>query len=220
MTYTFPEGFIPIGDAFDKALSSIKDLNSVLNRKLDDQECINKFFDDYEAIARDFEKLMRAALADGKLLAFIKTGNGQMEQLVDRESWRPEAFGFPVIESVPYHPTNPGPDTNGQPVFLKTSNFQDWLTAHHLTMPNTFDDVSASPPAFNRPRKIREFDSGLYSTMSNLLARGEATSIMQAATLVADQAKSRGGTRESIIKRLARGYSKIKTSQEIPPSPN
>ena len=155
---------------------------------------------------------MRDALADGKLLAFIKVGNGQMEQLVDRESWRPEAFGFPVIESVPDHPTNPGPNTNGQPVFIKTSNFQDWLTAHNFTMPNTFDDVSASSPAFNLPRKIREFDLGLYPTMSNLLAQGEATSIAEAATLVADRAKTRGGTRESVIKRLARGYSKTKTS--------
>ena len=212
MTDTFPEGFIPIGDAFAKALSSIKDLNSVLNRELEDQESINKFFDDYEAIARDFEKLMRAALVDGKLLAFIKVGNGQMEQLVDRESWRPEAFGFPDIKSVPDPLTNPGPDTNGQPVFLKTNNFQDWLGAHNLTMPNTFDDVSASPPAFNLPRKIRELDSELHSTMSDLLARGEVTSVTQAATLVADQAKTRGGTRESVIKRLARGYSKIKTS--------
>ena len=128
MADTFPEGFIPIRDAFDKALSSIKDCNSVLKRELaGDQERINKFFDDYDAMARDVEKLMRAALDDGDLPAFIKAHNGQMEQLVDRKSWRRESFGVPGIENVPHHLTNPGPDTHGQPVFLSTSNFQKWL---------------------------------------------------------------------------------------------
>ena len=104
MAETFPEGFIPIGDAFAQALTSIKDLNSVLGREpVEDREWINRLFDDYDVIARDVEGLMRGALADGDLPAFIKTKSGQMEQLVDRESWRQPAFGTPSLDSVPHH---------------------------------------------------------------------------------------------------------------------
>jgi hypothetical protein len=139
---------------------------------------------------------MRDALVKGDLLAFIKAHNDQMEQLVDRESWRRKAFGVPGIESVPHHLTNPGPDTHGQPIFLKRSNFDNWLTRHSPKKP------------LNLPKKISEFDSELYSKMSDLLTRGEATSISEAAKLVANQAKTRGGTPESVAKRLARGYSR------------
>jgi hypothetical protein len=128
MVHTYPEGFIPVDDAFAEALSSIKDCNSVLSRELADQGHINKFFDDYDALARDVERLMRDAIADGRLHPFCRTQSGQMEQLVDRESFRPAAFGVPGIENVPHHLSNPGPDTHGQPIFLKISDFREWLT--------------------------------------------------------------------------------------------
>jgi hypothetical protein len=68
--------------------------------------------------------------------------------------------------------------------------------------------VSASPlPTLNAPKKMNELDSALYPIMSDLLSYGEATSVAQAARLVAPRAKNQGGTRESVAKRLARGYS-------------
>ena len=128
MADTFPEGFIPVGDAFDVALSSIRDCNSVLKRELaGNQECIDKFFDDYDVMARYVEGLMRAALADRDLPAFIKAGNGQPEELAERESWRQKSLGVPNLESVPHHLGNPGPDTDGQPALLKRSDFECWL---------------------------------------------------------------------------------------------
>ena len=133
MADTFPEGFIPVGDAFAEALSSIKDCKSVLKEKLvGDQQRINKFFDDYDAMERDVERLMRDALADGDLLAFIKTRSDQVEQLEDRESWRKESFGVPGIESIPHNLTNPGPDTDGRPAFLKSDDFESWLRPYRL----------------------------------------------------------------------------------------
>ena len=132
MADTFPEGFIPVGDAFAEALSSIKECNSVLSRELADQGDINKYFDDYDALARDVERLMRDAIADGRLRPFCKTQSGQMEQLVDRESWRKESFGVPGIESIPHNLTNPGPDTDGRPAFLKSDDFESWLRPYRL----------------------------------------------------------------------------------------
>jgi hypothetical protein len=181
MADTFPEGFIPIGDAFAKALSSIKDCNSVLKRELaGDQERIDKFFDDYDAMARDVEKLMRAALADGDLPAFIKAHNGQMEQLVDRKSWRQEAFGVPGIENVPHHLTNPGPDTDGRPIFLRSSDFESWLKIYRLKRnkragaPIKYDWPDAKKFAMdllNEEGEFREWDDGGWKTPADLERR-------------------------------------------------
>ena len=44
---------------------------------------------------------MRDALADGGLLAFIKAPNGQMELLVDRESWRQNLLAFLALKTCP-----------------------------------------------------------------------------------------------------------------------
>jgi hypothetical protein len=112
MTETFPEGFIPIGDAFVQALTSIKDLNSVLGREpLGGQEHINRLLHEYDVMAHDVEGLMRGALADGILPTFRKTESGQMEQNTDRKSWRQRAFGAPCVDNVPHHLPTATPPT-------------------------------------------------------------------------------------------------------------
>jgi hypothetical protein len=129
MAHTFPEGFIPIGDAFAQALEATEDcaplLRSIDKAKTNDERF--GLFDKYDAVLRRVEKRMRSAIADGHLRPFMRGQNGQIEQIVDREGFRRESFGVPGIENVPHHLTNPGPDTHGQPVFLSTSNFQKWL---------------------------------------------------------------------------------------------
>ena len=131
MVHTYPEGFIPVGDAFAQALELREDYTALL-RAIDEatkdaerHEHINK----HDASVRRVEKLMRNALADGHLQAFTRRGqNGQIEQIVDREEFRREFFGVPGIENLPHHLSNPGPDTDGQPVLLEISNFREWLT--------------------------------------------------------------------------------------------
>jgi hypothetical protein len=79
-------------------------------------------------VRRRVERLMRAALADGRLDVY-RAPSGEIERLLDREEWRREALGIPGIDNVPDPVTNPGPDTGGRPVFLKISAFQEWLTS-------------------------------------------------------------------------------------------
>ena len=129
MAHTFPEGFIPIGDAFAQAREATEDcaplLRSIDKAKTNDERF--RLFDKYDAVLRRVEKRMRSAIADGHLRPFMRVQNTQIEQMVDREGFRRESFGVPGIENVPHRLTSPGPDTHGQPVFLSTSNFQKWL---------------------------------------------------------------------------------------------
>jgi len=132
MVHTYPEGFIPVGDAFAQTLGLIENYTALL-RAIDEattdaerHERINT----HDAAVRRVEKLMRNALADNHLQAFTRNQNGQIEQIVDREDFRRDSFGVPGIENVPHHLTNPGPDTDGRPVLLKISNFREWLTMH------------------------------------------------------------------------------------------
>ena len=96
MVHTYPEGFIPVGDAFAQALELIEDYTA-LRRAIDEatkdaelHEHINK----YDASVRRVENLMRNALADGHLQAFTRGLNGQIEQIVDREEFRRNLLAF------------------------------------------------------------------------------------------------------------------------------
>ena len=130
MADTFPEGFIPLGDAFALALSAIEDCAALLQHEATTDAELHDLINKHETIERRVESLMRDALADGDLHAFIRTKSGQIEELVDREDWRQKSFGVPGIENKPHHLANPGPDTGNAPVLLKTSNLEDWLTKH------------------------------------------------------------------------------------------
>ena len=177
MVHTIPVGFIPLADAFAQAVSELADFTqSALDERGSDTE--HDYFNRRDKIVRQIEKSMRNALADRDLSVFVDTPDGPRE-LVEREEWRELSFGIPNIENVSHHLTSPGPDSNGHPTFLKTSDFQDWLTKQNKN----------NPGAVRLPKKIRELDSALYPKMFDLLNRGEATSIAQAAIQVAPRQK-------------------------------
>ena len=208
MAHAYPEEFIPIGDAFERACLTIEDFSFLETQPANDDEVKpgarqDDIVNRHDYATRKVERLMRNALADGNLHPFIRVVNGQFERLVSREEWRKESFGIPNIENVPHHLANPGPDTDGQPIFLKISEFEDWLGTQPKIRP-------ALP--LSQSKKMGELDRDLYPEMSALLKRGDATSVTQAARQVADRAKTRGGTLESVTKRLARGYQKHRRS--------
>ena len=124
-----PKKFIPLGDAYQQAFSAIE--NWKPGAAANDSE-LHSQLDNRDAAERHVERLMRDAIADGHLPPFVKASNGQMEQIVDRESFRRGAFGVPGIENVPHHLTNPGPDIGGRPAFLKSIDFERWLKTHRL----------------------------------------------------------------------------------------
>jgi hypothetical protein len=144
MAHSCPEGFLPLADAFAQALSALEGCEelarlsgeAIINlnewERKPSAETVAAFLpvDKHDSALRRVERLMRNALADGQLHAFVKARNGRIECLIEREEWREEAFGVPGIDNIPHHITNPGPDTEGQPALLKISNFQEWLTTH------------------------------------------------------------------------------------------
>jgi hypothetical protein len=141
VVHSCPDGFLPIGDAFEQACSALEGGEGLV-RLVDEattataDERWAAHFDELEAahlrvdtVRRRVERLMRDVLADGRLDAFFRTPHGEIERLLDREEWRREAFDIPGIDNIPHPVTNPGPDTGDRPTFLKISDFQEWLTA-------------------------------------------------------------------------------------------
>jgi hypothetical protein len=130
MAHTCPEGYMPLGDAFTQALCVLEDREAILRQinEATTDEARSEYFAKYDILERRVERRMRDALADGSLPAFIRTSDNQIEQLVDREEWRQEAFGIPGLDNVAHPVTNPGVDTDGQPVLVRIDNFQEWLT--------------------------------------------------------------------------------------------
>ena len=127
MVHTYPEEFIPVGDAFIQALFAIEDC-AALFRSIDEAETNAErgdLFDKYDAMKRRVERRVRDEIAYGDLPPFVRGQTGQFERLVNREGFRQESFGAPGIENVPH-----GVDTGGQPVFLRTADFRRWLAQH------------------------------------------------------------------------------------------
>jgi hypothetical protein len=188
VVHTFPEGFIPIGDAFAQALEATEDcaplLRSIDEAKSNDERFV--LFDKYDAVKRRVEKRMRSAIADGHLRPFMRGQNGQIEQmvdrkgfLVDRKGFPRESFGVPGIENVPHHLTNPGPDTDGRPIFLRSSDFESWLKIYRLKRntragaPIKYDWPDAKNFAMdqlNKEGEFREWDDG-WKTRADLERR-------------------------------------------------
>ena len=155
MAHSYPDGYIPLADAFAQALAALEDCDSIA-RLLDEatrederDDLINK----YDAKKRGVERLMRNAIADGELHTFIKVPNGQIERLTEREDWRKEAFGVPGLGNVPHHLINPGVNTDAQPVLLEINNFQDWLT----TRRHAIDPLRTGAPG--KPSAIRVIEA-------------------------------------------------------------
>jgi hypothetical protein len=131
MAHTCPDGYMPLAEAFEEALSALENRDSLLQLISDaktEDEC-DQLFIDLDALGRRVERLMRDALADGLLPTFVRTPNNTVERLVEREEWRKEAFGMPNLESVADAVLNPGVDTGGRPVLLKVDDFLKWLSS-------------------------------------------------------------------------------------------
>jgi hypothetical protein len=159
MPNTIPEGFIPVSDAFEQAVSALADFSqlSIDQTASDDEQ--RDYFNKHDEIVRGVEKKMRKAIADRGLPLFIDTPNGPRE-LVERKEWGELAFGVPNIENLSHHLTNPGVDTDGQPSLLKISDFRDWLTAHNPNNSSALVDTStSSSPALNMPKEMSELDA-------------------------------------------------------------
>ena len=96
MAHTFPEGFIPIGDAFAQAPEATENCAPLI-RSIDKAKTNNKrfrLFDKYDAVLRRVEKRMRSAIADGHLRPFMRVQNTQIEQMVDREGFLENLLAF------------------------------------------------------------------------------------------------------------------------------
>src|ERR1700733_415143 len=120
---SFPPNFIPIVDAFDKAVDRLspqiagraenpKDLTQA--ELIDFEDELGEFFQRKDAAERPVERLFRDALADGHVKAWGKNpATGLMEELIaavsGREAWRQMAVGIPGFELRTHHLTNPGP---------------------------------------------------------------------------------------------------------------
>ena len=159
MPNTIPEGFIPVSDAFEQAVSALADFSqlSIDQTASDDEQ--RDYFNKHDEIVRGVAKKMRKAIADRGLPLFIDTPNGPRE-LVERKEWGELAFGVPNIENLSHHLTNPGVDTDGQPSLLKISDFRDWLTAHNPNNSSALVDTStSSSPALNMPKEMSELDA-------------------------------------------------------------
>jgi hypothetical protein len=99
MAHSYPDGYIPLGDAFTQALAALGNCDSITRpieaSKIDDTP--DDLVNESNARKRSVERLMRDAIADGKLPVFKKAPNGQVERLVEREAWRQPAFGVPGL---------------------------------------------------------------------------------------------------------------------------
>jgi hypothetical protein len=143
MTHSYPQGYIPIADAWQEACSKLAPPES---KPLD-----NTTFDDgvaHDAKVRIVERLMRSALADGLLPVFVQAKNGETERLTDREQWRAAAL-VPEIANNPEPVTNPGPERDGRPALLKVTDLQEWirrLRVQDETLTNEQPSTSKAAP--------------------------------------------------------------------------
>jgi hypothetical protein len=131
MAYTCPTGYMPLGEAYTEALSVLEQPDAIL-RQINESttdDARREYFEKYDIMERRVERRLRNDIYDGHLLLFIKTPDNQIERVIDREAWQPEAFGIPGIDSVAHPLTSPGVDTDGQPVLVRIDNFRERLTA-------------------------------------------------------------------------------------------
>jgi hypothetical protein len=130
---SFPPNFIPIVDAFDKAVDALapvegvaKDPNDLSKAELVEfEDELDEFSQRKNEAERKVERLFRDALAGGLLDTWVNGRQG-MEMLSDREDWRPKAFGAPGFEPRTHHVTNPGPNDERE-VFIERGQLKTWI---------------------------------------------------------------------------------------------
>jgi hypothetical protein len=150
MVHTYPDDeFIPLAGAFEQVVTpselctaACQSIGSAATQAERDDA-----FERYDQAKRQIEKAMRTAIADGKLPVFRRASNNQIERIVDPTGFRHKSFGIPDIENIPHHLTSPGPDTDGQPVLLKKSDFHAWLSGQGADIFDLFHTGSAGKPS-------------------------------------------------------------------------
>jgi hypothetical protein len=149
MVHTFPDEFIPLADAFEQAVEASMDCVTstqiIEAAKTDAQRADG--FERYDRATKGIEKLIREALADRELRAFIRTSGGQIEQLINREGWREECFANFGLENVAHHLSSPGVETGGQPVLLRKADFQEWLKLQRHALDPIYTGAPGKPSA-------------------------------------------------------------------------
>lgn len=141
---SYPENFIPIVDAFERAFAVLAPGTPSMKgdpKDLSDDE-LDEFFRARDQAGGKVERLFRTALADGALVPWVSSA-GQLQVLSDREDWRPAAFGIPGFESRTHHLTNPGPNDDRE-VFIERRNLDAWLSNHGAPTP---ERKKGRPPA-------------------------------------------------------------------------
>jgi hypothetical protein len=144
--HTLPEGYLWLGDAFEQIWREIEDgrrLALEAERQVPCPETSAAFGGNWtqcdptavEALNNSrsrVEKMMRTALANGRLHAFIRDAKtGQPGELANREAWWEKiSFGVPGLSTVLHHLTCPGPETDGRPVFLPTGEVEGFIMAN------------------------------------------------------------------------------------------
>jgi hypothetical protein len=132
---SFPPNFIPIVDAFNRAVDELSpakiagptkdpsDLNEAELVEFEDE--FNVFLQLSDETQRTVERLFRDALADGLIDTWVNGRQG-MEMLSDCQSWRPAAVGIPGFEPRTHHLTNPGPNDERE-VFIERGQLKTWI---------------------------------------------------------------------------------------------
>jgi hypothetical protein len=174
MAHFVPEGFLPLGEAFEEACSKLENCDE-LTRRIDelDNRITNRIangtvtddelqaannelqarIDEFDAARLRVEDRVRMAALTKQLFPWsLNPISARWERiLLDPEEWGRLAFGFSAVDTYSDPIFSPGPDTEGQPLFVEKSEFQEWLAAQWPSA-----DRAASSAAGNtsgEPRK-------------------------------------------------------------------
>jgi hypothetical protein len=130
---TLPSGYMWIDEAFEHAWRNLEDADDLESKLLrvphpsfseamkdgawtQTDPRAQKAYDDSR---RRTESVMRAALADGRLRAFISHQvTGEPRELSDRHKWATLSFGLANFDRQTHHSTCPGPDSGGAHVYV------------------------------------------------------------------------------------------------------
>jgi hypothetical protein len=123
---------------------------------------------EYIRVRNEAEKLMREAMACRKLDTFVTNPmTGAIERIVDVADWeKPSGFMALGLDTYVDHLVNPGPEVDGQPVFLLKSQFT--RIASQIAAKLKAAQVSYNSSGSIEGSKVQKADvEAIYSTMVN-----------------------------------------------------
>jgi hypothetical protein len=189
---TLPDGFIWLGDAFERAWEAVekgKRLVLAAYRRIPDPGFSegmgggNGKQGDPAALRernesrRRVEKEMRRAFSQGRIRAFIRDPKtGEPGELADREKWWENvSFGVPGLATKLNHLTCPGPETGGQPVFVRESELQSLIRGLSPATcwyehGNLIAETPWQLPAEASLESLAAFGTGLFLPLSGVMS--------------------------------------------------